>query len=254
MSIGDKAIIGYTREHVNYYFNLPALTDRLNSVGSATADRTGATLAVDGMSRMLYTDFQGGNFLNREQAIAAYRKLLADGKRRAAFYQPNDYVFGFMDAYFDAPLTDSGYIYVNETVPFLQIVLSGYVPYYGPALNFSSNLQNDLLKMADYGVYPSFFLTYGPTSNILNTLSNWIYTSQYTQWGPEAERTYAWLNGLLGPVKGQPITARERLSEQVTATTYANGKRVVVNYGDKPFTAGGVTIAAQDAAVMDVQK
>ena len=254
MFIGDQPLLGFNREKVNHLFNLPALRERFLPVSAGAAERAAAELAIDGLGWMVYSDFQPGSRLNREQAITNYQKLLSESGRMAGFYQPNDYVFGFMDAYLDVPLTDSGFIYVDETVPFLQIVLAGYVPYYGAALNFSSNLQGDLLRMADYGVYPSFFLTHEPTSDILNTASNWIYTSQYEQWAPEVERNYEWLNGLLAPVRGQPIVARERLPNNVTATSYANGKRVIVNYGDNAVTIDGTTIAGRDAALVEVQR
>jgi hypothetical protein len=137
-------------------------------------------------------------------------------------------------------------------VPFLQIVLSGYIPAYSPALNFSSNIADDLLRLVDFGVYPSYFLSYDVTAKILNTQSNWIYTSSYAQWGDEIERTYQWLNDLLGPVEGQAIIARRAIVKGVMATTYANGKQIIVNYTDKPFSAGVISVGAKDAVIREV--
>jgi hypothetical protein len=130
-------------------------------------------------------------------------------------------------------------------------VLSGYVPYYGVPLNFSSNVREDLLKHIDYGVYPAYYLTQQVTAEILNTPSSWIYTSSYGQWGQEIKDTYAWLNTLLGPVKGESIVAREELREGVFATTYSNGKQIIVNYTDRPFQLGDVTIDARNAVIQD---
>jgi hypothetical protein len=121
--------------------------------------------------------------------------LLAEDGDKIAFYLPNDYLFGLMQAYFDIPLDDSGYLYTTQTVPFLQIVLAGYVPFYGTALNFSSNLQDDLLRHVDFGVYPSYFLSEEITAEILNTTSVWIYTSSYAQWGQEIEQLNKPTNG-----------------------------------------------------------
>ena len=121
------------------------------------------------------------------------------------------------------PLGDNGYIYTSDAVPFLPIVLAGYVPYYGTALNFSSNPQDDLLRHVEYGIYPSYFLTHEATASMLNTPSTWIYTSSYAQWGEEIRRTYQWMNALLAPVRGQEIVAHQELAEGVFATTYANG-------------------------------
>ena len=157
-----------------------------------------------------------------------------------------------MQAYYDMPLGDSGYSYTTQTVPFLQIVLAGYVPYYGKALNFSSNLRADLLRHADFGVYPAYFLTQEVTANILNTGSNWIYTSSYGQWGNEVEATYQWLNNLLGPVKGAHIVARQPLADGVMMTRYSNGRQLIVNYNNTPYTANGLSVPALDAIVTEV--
>jgi hypothetical protein len=150
------------------------------------------------------------------------------------------------------PLTNNGYIFTTDTVPFLQIVLAGFVPYYGTALNFSSNLQDDLLRQVDFGVYPSYFLTNEVTAKILNTGSNWIYSSSYRQWAEEIKQTYQWLNNLLGPVKGQEIVARQILKEGVVATTYANGKQIIVNYTNQPFSARGIIVNDKDAVIREV--
>jgi hypothetical protein len=161
-------------------------------------------------------------------------------------------MYGYMNAYYDMPLSNSGYIYMTDTVPFIQIVLAGYVPYYGSALNFSSNLQEDLLKHADFGIYPSYFVTHDVTAKILNTKSNWIYTSSYSQWSQTIKQTYQWLDDLLAPVYGQEIVARDVLEAGVVATTYANGKQIIVNYNSQPITTGGIAVQGKGAVLTEV--
>jgi hypothetical protein len=252
MSITNFNLIGFNRWKVNYYLNLEALSRHYSGLSSDIFTELKAGLALDGLGSMLYSDFKRNHFLNREEAITAYQELLAENDGSTSFYLPNDYMFGFADAYYDIPLTNSGYIYMTDVVPFLQIVLAGYIPYYGPALNFSSNLQEDLLRQVDFGVYPSYFLTQEVTAKILNTSSTWIFTSSVDQWGGEVEQTYQWLNSLLGPVKGQEIISRQELAEGVTATTYGNGKQIIVNYTDQPFRVNGTVVNSRDAAIVEV--
>ena len=252
MSITNVNMIGYNRHTVNYYLNYEAVSQRFSNLNADVTSQLNAGLALDGIGSTLYSDFKAGNFLNREQAIARYRSLMEANPGRKAFYTPNDYMFGLMDAYYDMPLSNNGYIYTSEAVPFLQIVLSGYVPYYGPAMNFSSDPQTDLLRHVEYGVYPSFFLTQEVTGKIINTRSSWLYTSSYQQWGSEINQTYQWLNALLGPFKGQSIISREMLADSVAAVTYENGKQILVNYTDQPFNAGGTVVNAKDAVIREV--
>ena len=252
MAITNVNMIGYNRHTVNYYLNYEAVSQRFSNLNADVTSQLNAGLALDGIGSTLYSDFKAGNFLNREQAIARYRSLMEANPGRKGFYTPNDYMFGLMDAYYDMPLSNNGYIYTSEAVPFLQIVLSGYVPYYGPAMNFSSDPQTDLLRHVEYGVYPSFFLTQEVTGRIINTRSSWLYTSSYQQWGSEINQTYQWLNALLGPFKGQSIIAREMLADGVAAVTYENGKQILVNYTDQPFNAGGTVVNAKDAVIREV--
>jgi hypothetical protein len=246
MAITSVELTGYHRAY-NNYFTLPALQQRFTPLAEDLAAPVSIGLALDGIGYTLYSDFRQQPPFTREQAIAAYQALLGAAPVRLGFYQPNDYLLGLAQAYYDMPLGDNGYIYTSAPVPFLPIVLAGHMPAYGPALNFSSSRRDDMLRQVEYGVYPSYFLTHEPTANILNTLSYWIYTSSYAQWGEEARRTYAWMNALLSPVRGQEIIAHGELAPGVFATTYASGQQIIVNYTDAAFTTAGLTVPAKDA-------
>ncbi|MBL8160365.1 MAG: hypothetical protein JNJ61_00150 [Anaerolineae bacterium] len=250
MSITNINIEGFTRLY-NHYFTFETLQRRLSAFISDVAKQPRIGLALDTIGATLYSDFRNDPVFSREDAIAAYQNLLTNAPLRLSFYLPNDYFFGSAQAYYDMPLGDNGYIYASEAVPFLPVVLAGYLPYYGPELNFSSNRQDDLLHQIEYGIYPSYFVTHEPTSNMLNTPSAWIYTSSYAQWGAEIQDTYQWMNELLSPVRGQPIIAHEALAEGIYATTYANGRQIIVNYTDSPFVRGEVTVEAKDAVLVE---
>jgi hypothetical protein len=252
MSITNANLQGYNRGKLNYFFNLDTLSERYAALSQDIFARPDMGLALDHIGSILYSDFKKNHLLNREQVITEYQNLLAKNQGPTAFYMPNDYVFAYTRAYYEMPLGDNGYVFTTESVPFLEIVLAGYIPYYGSALNFSSNVQDDLLRQVDYGVYPSYFLTQEVTAKILNTTSEWIYTSSRAQWLEEIKQTYQWMNALLAPVKGQEIVARETLGWKVVATTYANGKQIIVNYGDTPFRVGGVTIKEKDAILVEM--
>ena len=252
LAITNSNLYTYLRNQGHLYLNFPAIERRYRGLAKDAA-AAGVGLALDSISNTLYSDFNKETRQNRQQALEAYQTLLAGGQDGFGLYRPNDYLFGAMRAYYDMPLRDNGYIYTAEAVPFLPVVLAGYVPYFGEALNFSANVTEDALRHVDYGVYPSYFLTQEPTATMLNTRSNWIYTSSYGQWGEEISKTYRWMNALLGPVRGQPILNREQLGDGVFATTYANGRRILVNYSAAPFTLNGLTVNAHDAVLQQVQ-
>lgn len=252
MAITGDYLQGYQRGKPNYYLHFQALRSRFTTLSQTLEDADGIGLALDSMSDTLYSDFRRGSSLNREEAIAAYQALLDGSPVPLALYRPNDYLLPYARAVYDIPTTDNGYLFTTATVPFLPIVLSGYVPYYGEALNFSPDVRGDLLRHAEYGVYPSFFLTYEETARILKTRSNWIYVSAYRPLEEEIEKSYAWLNGLLAPVQGASIIAHEQVAPQVFATTYSNGRQILVNYNEAPVQVYGLTIPARDAILREV--
>ncbi len=250
MSITKVYLLGFNR-YVNHYFTLETLQRRYEELSRDVAAWLDAGLALDSIGSNLYSDYRERTPFNREEAIAAYRALFSEPPVRLGIYRPNDYLFGAAQAYYDMLPGNNGYIFTSEPVPFLPVVLAGYMPYYGTALNFSSNRQQDLLQHIEFGIYPSYFLTHEATANMLNTRSSWIYTSSYAQWGEEIRQTYRWMNSLLAPVRGQEIIAHGLLAEGVFATTYANGRQIVVNYTDQPFSYRGITIEAKNAALVE---
>lgn len=252
MAITGDYLQGYRRGKPNFYFHPQALQSRFTALSWSIKDENPIGLALDAIGDTLYSDFRRGSPMNREEAIAAYQALLNASPVPLALYRPNDYLFAYARAIYDIPITDNGYIFTTATVPFLPIVLSGYIPYYGEALNFSPDVRGDLLRHAEYGVYPSFFLTHEETARILKTRSNWIYVSAYRQLEEEIEESYAWLNALLAPVQGASIIAHQQVAPQVFATTYSNGRQILVNYGEVPIELHGLTIPARDAILREV--
>jgi hypothetical protein len=166
---------------------------------------------------------------------------------RLSFYSPNDYALKYARNIYDVPVTNSGYVYASDTVPFLQIALSGKINMYSTALNFSSDILFERLRLVDFNVYPSFYLTHDATSKILDTSSNWIYSSAYAQWDDSIASTYMWMDHILSQVKGASILKRQIPQEGISVITYSNSKTIVVNYTSNDIFYEGHQVKAFDA-------
>lgn len=254
LTITDLSMRNVHRWTPFYFFSQEAQSRRYSALSGSIFSQGRAGLALDGVGAIVHSDFRPGAEVDRTAAVARYQALFADAgaQGRLAFYRPNDYLFSAMRAYYDMPLSNSGYVFASRSAPFLPIVLAGRVPAYGPALNFSSDIQADLLRLVDYGVYPSYFLSQGATAEIINTRSAWIYSSSYAQWEDEIRRAYAWLAARLGPVRGQAVVARQTLAPGVVAITYTSNVRLVVNHTEQPFSRDGLEVPARDAIVTEV--
>jgi hypothetical protein len=252
MSITNKNLLSSDRNKINYLFNLNNITKRLEGLDQMAGLDT-LEFAIGSMGYTLYSDFKSSQFLNRENAISAYRDLWESLNHRLSFYSPNDYALKYARNIYDTPVTNSGYVYASDTVPFLQIALSGKINLYSTALNFSSDILYERLRLVDFNVYPSFYLTHDATSKILDTSSNWIYSSSYAQWDNVIASTYMWMDHLLGQVKGATILDRQIPQAGISVISYSNSKIIVVNYTDEDIVYEGHQVKAFDAICVQIQ-
>ena len=167
-------------------------------------------------------------------------------------YEPNDYMLQYADAYLDIPMSTSQYTYLDDTVPFIQIVLKGYMDYYAPYSNFSANQQEELLRLAEYGAYPSYYLTYEPSYKLKHTNSNDLYTSSFKDWDKKMTDTYHSLNEVLKNVKDATIEDRVQLSNKVVMVEYSNGYHIVVNYSNRDYEYFGEMIPSKSYKAIEV--
>lgn len=209
--------------------------------------------SVSYAGNMLYSDFDKDNGITRQRSLEmieeslnknskAIGNLLTDGG--------NAYIFPYAGDILNMPLSDSGNIIEDESVPFMQIVLHGCIQYAGAAVNFSDNLQVSLLKSAEYGANLYFALGYENTDALKDTTLSYMYSIDCKTWKDDIISLYKKYNGVFASLQNQVITDHEKLAENVYKTTYEDGTAVAVNYGDKAVSVNGKTVEAMDFAVV----
>ncbi len=202
---------------------------------------------------MLYSDFDKDNGVTRQRSLEMLKEnlnnnseaignLLTDGG--------NAYIFPYAGDILNIPLSDSGNIVEDESVPFMQIVLHGYIQYAGAAVNLSDNLQISLLKSAEYGANLYFTLGYENTGALKDTSLSYMYSIDYSTWKSDIVSLYKKYNSVFATLQNQAIKGHEKLAENVYKTTYEDGTQVAVNYGDNAVRVNGKTVDAMDFAVV----
>lgn len=208
-------------------------------------------IALYSIGSNLYSAYNDKSTLSRIDAIKTYEEMFANNnENKFALYSPNDYLWKYADEYFDIPMDSSKFVVETEAVPFMQIVLKGYINYYAPASNFNADKTSRLLKMIDYAALPSFYLTHEDPVKFLDTNTEWIYTSQYSVWKDEILREYEEANKALKPVKNAAIEDRSTLREGVVKNTYSNGVSIIVNYTKESYNYNDVTVPAENFVVI----
>ncbi|OWA33330.1 hypothetical protein B9G55_21870 [Saccharibacillus sp. O16] len=187
---------------------------------------------------------------NQQTFLDTAALLGGQQSQRVALYRPNAYAWGAAGKYLDAPMSSSGYLYASDTVPFLPIVLKGYMDLYSPFVNFSPDPQSERLKLIDYGIFPSFYLTEKSSFALADTDSRDVYTSEFDTWKGEIVKHYQTMEQSLAAVKNATIENREVLIPGVVKVSYSNGVAFVINYTGSPFARGGVSVGPEDFTML----
>ncbi len=230
-----------------FYYLLPAKTEvKLNNFVKSYTKSGVSNLAVSGISDTLFSYSSKGAFYDRSETADVYKNTVAtlDESTNLVLEQPFAYLWNHTDAFLDIPLSSSEYMYVDEDVPFLSMVLKGIIPMYSDYINFEANKTEFFLQMIESGVYPSFYITYENSSALIYTNSSDLYSTQYETYRNTIIEYDKELRAVAEQVEGAFIIDHEKMDNNVTKVTYDNGVVIYVNYSENNVTVDGVEIDA----------
>lgn len=238
-----------TRDQVYdlFYYLLPSRTGGNLERLTADLSKKGIDgMALTGITNTLFSYSSKGSYYSRSDTQASYIDTVkaADEKLDLLLENPNAYLWQYADAYLDMPLGSSDYLYVDQDVPFLSMVLKGVLPMYSKYVNFEANKVENFLQMVESGIYPSFYLTWGETSQLLYTNSSNLYSLEFETYKDTVAEYDAELRQLAQKTADANIIRHETLSSGVVKVTYSNGVQIFVNYTEHDFTADGITVEA----------
>lgn len=214
------------------------------------------SIAVDTTGSRLFSNYNRRDMQARSDSMDVYGELFKNIRENLDslhLYRPNYYLLQYTDSYLDMPIYSSQYTYTTDTVPFMQMVLKGYIPYFSSYLNYSSNITDESLRLIEYGSCPSFILTYEPSHKLAETPSSHVFTSEYGNWKDIMLERYHYIDGALKYVKGAKIVDRNVLEDKVVEVKYDNGVSIVVNYSNSDYIHRGHRVKGKDYMVMGVK-
>lgn len=235
-----------------FYFLTPERSaNMLEKFVSSYTKKGVNNLALAGISNSLYSYSYKGNYYTRYDVADTYSSLIdsVSEETNLLLEQPFAYLWDDTDAFLDMPLGSSDYMYIDEEVPFLSIVLKGVLPMYSDYVNFEANKTEFFLQMVESGVYPSFYITSENSSALIYTNSSDLYSTEYSTYRDTIIEYDAALREVADAVGDACIVGHEKLENDVTVVTYDNGTAVYVNYSDAEQTVNGVTVDAMSYKV-----
>lgn len=225
---------------------------KVQSSFNATTQRLGRYdidgLAITSLGNTLYADY--GTGVSMAEAIEQFQNMVQAVDQKIALYDAYAYMWGAMDAYFDLPMYSSQYLSFTDTVPFIPIVLKGYMDLFGANANFYDYARDQLLRSIDFGVNISFIVTNASSKQLQETALNHIYTSRFTDLRPAIETYYGFVNGALQHVQNKAITARVVLATGVVKVVYEDDTTIYINYLNESRLVEGYTIQPKQYLVV----
>lgn len=168
-----------------------------------------------------------------------------------ALNTPNYYMFGNCTDYFDAPMSNSQYLFETDSVPFLQMLLKGHINYYAPYANQGFYTTACTLKSIEYGAYPSFLVMAADNGDLNKTPMVDYFSLNFEDWKGTIDEVYKKVNGALIHVEGAKINEHKALANGVVRVTYDNGAVIYVNYNSAAVEVDGVKIPEMNYVVKE---
>ena len=235
-----------------FYYLLPEKMERtLEKFTKSYTSKGVNNLALAGVTDNIFSYSSQGNYYTRYDTANAVLEAVQtiDESTDMIMEQPYAYLWDYTDAFLDMPLGSSDYMYVDEEVPFLSMVLKGIIPMYSDYVNFEANKTEFFLQMVESGVYPSFYITYENSSALIYTNSSDLYSTEYATYRDSIISYDEQLREVASAVEGACIADHEKMDNGVTKVTYDNGTVIYVNYTDAEVSVDGITVDAMSYQV-----
>ena len=208
-------------------------------------------IAIRDLGNELNSDFNENRVVNREQnkeIIQEQLEAMKKGCKDILVNGGNAYTLPYTKNIVNLPTEYSNFNILDESIPFYQIVLHGYIDYAGKPLNYDidAGYKKKLLKILETGSGVSYQWIYQDPSLFKETEFDYMYSAYYKDWIEEGIDIYKEANKVLGDLEGQRIESHKKLENNVYETIYENGTKIIVNYNNHGIKVENHFIEAED--------
>jgi hypothetical protein len=244
----DKFKIEYECEdcvHNELYLLYPYVSASLANKDSQDYLDNSVGVLFESLGNNLTAYYEGDNYF-RMDSYLDYQEAMETYQGVGSYVYPYSYAYKYTSDFYHAPLYNSQLKYYDDVVPLLQIVLKGSIEMYSSYLNFNSLGKETILNLIDFGMNPSYILTYEPSSNLKDTDIAYFYTTEFDLWKESVQEEYDYINNALKYVNGESITSRVVLDYGIVEVTYSNGVNIYINYTSNDYVVNDITIPSMD--------
>lgn len=190
----------------------PSVYKRLFKVFAKELDSMGGVsgLSVGSLGTDLNSDFDTEEPYNREDSKYFTTEILAQMQEKYGNLMVNGgnaYALPYVDHIMNMPLTSTGFARASTAIPFMGMVLHGYISYTGTATGMASDINKEVLKIIENGASPYFTIASGNESVLKEDMNfSKYYAISYENSKETIVKKYAILNEALADVQAASIT------------------------------------------------
>ena len=224
----------------------------LNMSDNVLALNPNISMTLGTLGNTLFTDF-GNEGFRRHMAEAAVRNIFEASKSKTNIIgdNPNFYTLPYLNSIVNMPLYHTAYDGLDESIPFLQMVLHGIMPYGSRALNTYGNPENEFLKCIETGAILHYEMIYENNKYLSFLTDKNYFGAEYKNIKDTVIEKYKSYSKLYNLTAAETITGYEKTATGLIKTTYSNGVYTLVNYSENDVIADGVTVPSMDFAIIE---
>jgi hypothetical protein len=231
-----------------YYTLIPSTYSSTLTKISAAFDKTTMTnIAFSDFGGQMYGTYHKKNTMMRTDTLELFTQAMQSNAHRfqkMMFRNPSLYAIGYADCITDVPTYGTNYQIVGLSVPFHQLVFSGYLDYSSKSFNLDDQYTYHwhTMKAIETASNISMTWSFESTIGLAETEYSYYYSTFYRNWYERVLNSYEELNQL--GIYQSSLGQHEILKTDgtVTKSTYQNGIEIVFNYGISSFNYNGVIV------------
>ena len=210
---------------------------------------SGEELAIDSIGKYVFTTYSNSRGKNLQIIQKSLEEL--SNNKKLSLYNPNLYAFKYANYILGLDLKTSDFLIEEKKIPFLQIILSGIIPYFSSPINNSADVERTVLQLIATNTYPMFIITKESIAALSMNKEIDIFSSSYDNWKDTIVKVYNDINNALKEVIGCEIVDFKNPEEfpELYITTYSNGKIIYTNLSNNEMNYGNIVIPAKSYVV-----
>lgn len=204
-------------------------------------------ISLSTLGSLAYSDYTDEQYYMKgslSRQIAPIMKTVRTEGHKLYLSEANDYAAGMADVLYHVPLQNGGYVTLDETIPFYEMVFGEYAALYSEAINLSPDLNSMLLRSVEAGVSPSFTLCAMYDGKLADAAESDYYGELFSSVKKDIVALLAKTAPYFEKVGGQWIVDHQIIDENVAKTTFSGGTVVWTNHGKQTVIIDGVPLEA----------